>query len=183
MKRQEGFTLVEVIVVLIIISIMAAISTTSFVQWMPGMHLKSAAREVVGILQEARLEAVKRNTCVGVEFNPVGEGNIGGSYRMFVDDGGAAATCNRSYDAGEEVLKTIPVVDDLTLVSINMTAAETVICFNSRSLTCSSRSGNVQLKNNLNKGEASDKWFKATVTASGGLKLEQRHGKTAPWSY
>ena len=60
-KRQSGFTLIELVVVLVILSILASIAIPGFSRWLPGYRLKSAARDVFSSLQLAKLEAIKQN--------------------------------------------------------------------------------------------------------------------------
>lgn len=67
-KSKAGFTLVELMVVVAIIGIMAAIATPGFIAWLPNYRLKSAARDLYSALQNARMLAVKNNTTVQVVF-------------------------------------------------------------------------------------------------------------------
>jgi prepilin-type N-terminal cleavage/methylation domain-containing protein len=62
---RSGFTLIELIVGMAILGIVAGFAIPHFAVWIPGYHLKNAARDVYSSFQLARLEAVKRNTdCV-----------------------------------------------------------------------------------------------------------------------
>ena len=66
--RRSGFTLVELMVMLIILGMLA---TLSFVSWraiVPGTELNSAVRELAGTLSEARSDAIARNAEFQVEY-------------------------------------------------------------------------------------------------------------------
>jgi len=69
---MKGFTLIEVMVTLIIIAILAAISAPAFTAMAPNMQLKSAARDLFSLLQEAKMLAIKENKNVAVRFGTAG---------------------------------------------------------------------------------------------------------------
>ncbi|MFH2100248.1 MAG: GspH/FimT family pseudopilin [Pseudomonadota bacterium] len=61
-KDQRGFTLIEAMVVVVIMSIMAGIGIPAFMSYRPRIQLAGAARQVMTQLLLARMEAVK-NVC------------------------------------------------------------------------------------------------------------------------
>ena len=68
-KGKDGFSFVELMVVIALIGILSAISIPSFLRELPEKRLKAAARNVYADLQKARLLAVKKNKKVTVRFN------------------------------------------------------------------------------------------------------------------
>ncbi|MBW1781905.1 MAG: GspH/FimT family pseudopilin [Deltaproteobacteria bacterium] len=69
MKRETGFTLVEMMIVVGLFAIVAAIAIPNFMSLLPGMRLNGAARVVMGDLMAARMKAVKLNHRTKVFFD------------------------------------------------------------------------------------------------------------------
>lgn len=61
--------MIEVLVVVAIIGILAGISGTALMKWLPEANLKRAARTIVSMCQYARVEAIKRNERMNVICN------------------------------------------------------------------------------------------------------------------
>ena len=66
--RQSGFTLVELMITIAVLGIAAAIAVPNFLSQMPQWRLNGAARQVMGDLMAARMQAVKENTSVTVAY-------------------------------------------------------------------------------------------------------------------
>jgi prepilin-type N-terminal cleavage/methylation domain-containing protein len=81
MKNKYGFTLFELMVVIAIILIVAAIAFPSFIGWRDKAKLRDAVSQLRGDFEMARLNAIKENEFVAVLFNS-------DAYTVFVDDGG-----------------------------------------------------------------------------------------------
>ncbi len=67
-NRQKGFTLTEVIIVIAIVSILAAVGIPSLLAYFPKARLSGAARIVAGDLMATRMEAVKLNRTAYMEY-------------------------------------------------------------------------------------------------------------------
>jgi prepilin-type N-terminal cleavage/methylation domain-containing protein len=68
-----GFTMIELLIVLVIIGVTALIAAPSIAEWGPYYRLKGDASTIAGMLTSARFEAVKREEVVVVSFNVAGE--------------------------------------------------------------------------------------------------------------
>ncbi len=60
-RSQAGFTLIELLVVLLIMGALIALAPAAFQRVVPGLEMKASAREVAGLLREARGQAIRDN--------------------------------------------------------------------------------------------------------------------------
>ncbi|MEJ2157512.1 MAG: prepilin-type N-terminal cleavage/methylation domain-containing protein, partial [Desulfobacteraceae bacterium] len=63
-KRKFGFTIIELVVVIAILSIVASIAGWGVNAMMPVFRIRSASMEMKSDMQLARLEAIRHNTFV-----------------------------------------------------------------------------------------------------------------------
>lgn len=79
-KRESGFTLMEVMIVIAVIAIVAAIATPAFMKLLPGMRLNGSARDIFVTMNLARMQAVAKNSTGNIKFNS------GTTYTAWVDN-------------------------------------------------------------------------------------------------
>jgi len=84
-RMPGGFTLVELMTVIAILSVLAAVAYPLINASLPKYRLRAAARELVIDFKRAKVEAIKRHQNVLIEFKPP-SGTDGGSYELCVDD-------------------------------------------------------------------------------------------------
>jgi prepilin-type N-terminal cleavage/methylation domain-containing protein len=83
MRKNFGFTLVEVMIVIAIIGIIAGIAVPGYLSWLPNYRLRSAVLDLEGNIQWTRLQAIKRNQTWAVLFD-----NANDIYYVCSDPGG-----------------------------------------------------------------------------------------------
>lgn len=69
LRKNAGFSLTELMVIIGIIGIMATIAIPNIIGWLPKYRMGTAARDILGTLEFARLTAVKRNATTAVTLD------------------------------------------------------------------------------------------------------------------
>ena len=101
-KKNDGFTLVEVLTVVAIIGIVAAIATPMFLSFRPNIQLRAATRDLYGAAMQAKVEAAKNGINCTMTFNEQ-IGSVTYAYIIYED-----SDYDFQYDSpGERLIKTV----------------------------------------------------------------------------
>ena len=100
-KNNSGFTVIELMVVVVILSALAGIAIPTFSAWLPNYRLKGAARDVYSHIQAAKLEAIRQNTDISVTFQTAPDRyNIAGAVPISVNLGDYGSGVNYDTPTG-----------------------------------------------------------------------------------
>lgn len=86
MKRHRGFTLIEIVLVLTLMSVLSVLLIPSAAQMLSATRLHLAATELAGILRTARAFAIRHSAHVAVRFTGLETGAV--SYALYRDGDG-----------------------------------------------------------------------------------------------
>jgi type IV fimbrial biogenesis protein FimT len=139
--NNKGFTMAEVVVTLSILALMATIAIPSFISWLPRHRLQTSVRQIYDDLNLAKMEAVKRNTDVFVQFSRANE-----TYSVILDSNNSGAV-----DGGDITLKNNIVLENGVNINSTSLTSDTV-GFNNRGMTVGSAVGTVTLTNPTGNG-------------------------------
>jgi len=85
-SNSEGFTIIELMIVVLVLGVIAALALPSFKSILDGRKLKGAADELYAMLQFARSESIKQNQAIYFDIDVA-------NWCFGVDDAGADCDC------------------------------------------------------------------------------------------
>lgn len=88
LRRQAGFTLIELMIALAVSSILMLMAVPNYQRWVQNSKIRSVAESVLHGLQAARAEAIRLNA--RVEFRLAGLNSGGADWSIVVQDTGTA---------------------------------------------------------------------------------------------
>ncbi len=81
MRARRGFSLVELLVVVAIVGLSAAVAVPSYTELLVDRRVQDDAESIASLLREARARAMSRGSAVLVAFS--GGGSSGGAFRVY----------------------------------------------------------------------------------------------------
>ncbi|WP_298453543.1 GspH/FimT family pseudopilin [uncultured Marinobacter sp.] len=127
---QRGFTMIELLIVVVLLSITAAIALPNFSRMIDSNQRASAANDISGLLNFARAEAVRRSNGVTVYARNASDASRG--YAVCIQ--ASLAACKAGTANGEQLLRT---TNDLPgSVTLSQTTPSTAadLVFNGRGM-------------------------------------------------
>lgn len=141
MRKNTGFTLVELLIVVAIMGVIAAVTIPGYMAFIPNYRLRSAAEELQGDIQFAKIRAIKLGVVVSIRVNTATD-----TYTMFVDNGAGANTGNGTLDGDEGApIKTATMASGIDITGVTFT--NNAVQFNSRGLPFNWNDGEVSIRN------------------------------------
>ena len=190
LRSQKGFTLIEVLIVITLISIMAAIAGYYLGNQGKKAQLKSAARDLVSNMNLARTGAIRDTRPWAIQFNPGGN-----SYVILRDSGEPFAPTDPAdpvdWTDGDEIsFRTVTLPEnvsfgsnlapvDTNAVGDGVTYANDRIVFNPNGT--GSESGAVYFTVFNDPSIANNSFAVSSLAATGRVKFWSNHG--SGWSF
>jgi type II secretory pathway pseudopilin PulG len=93
--RMNGFSLLEVLIVVFVVMVVAAIAIPNVLLAVSNIRLRASAGDLAGLMQQTRIMSAKNNTVYSVRY-----GTRGGRQVAYIDLNG-----NGSFDTGEPLIE------------------------------------------------------------------------------
>lgn len=157
---SKGFTLIEVVIVIVIIGVLSAVVFPTILKNVPRYRLRAEARELMINFKKAKVEAVKHNRDAVILFTDA-IGSEGGSYQIFVNMDRDTSTPH-TFDAGDISLGGHQIGKNMKLVS-NFTNDQAG--FDSRGMPLQFSSVDVGTSDG-------DRTYRVNVSSAGNVRLQ-----------
>jgi prepilin-type N-terminal cleavage/methylation domain-containing protein len=183
-NTARGFTLVEIMMVMVILSVLAFFVAPEVMNWRPNMRLTDASQDLYANMQNAKVSAIEQNENVVVSFT------VPGSYEIFVDDGAGGGTARNNVKDGTEQTLTLDDNPDSPTFNTSVISLPADVIFDGgtdfnggvvtgftpRGLVISGNTGAVIMRRT-----DSSKWYRITLGAAGSLTTERKTSAAASW--
>jgi type IV fimbrial biogenesis protein FimT len=170
LRGDQGFTMVEVLVVMVILTILMGMAIPGFIRWLPNYRLRGAARDLYSNLQLAKAGAIKERAEWAVKFTP-------GTNSYQIISGGADRIYSTTGDNVPQKKVTLPDYgsgvcfgfgDSTKNVSggahtTTVTFASNEVVFNSRGTIAGTTGGYAYIQNNRNTAFVVGTWPSGAV--------------------
>jgi len=118
MRTSNGFTLLELLVVLAICGILSAMAVPHVVKWLDNTRLRTTVMDLFADLQHARMMAARTSRNVILIFNTDKQGMLDNTYIIFVDNGRQRSTI-WTHEPDETVLRSGSTLPGVHLVKVS----------------------------------------------------------------
>ena len=103
MRKNSGFSLIELLLVIGMIAIIVSIGLPSLLSYRSKAQLGKATRDVFGGLQKAKMEAIRNNRYCVFSFSPANVNGVAYDFHVFIDESDPR---NYEFDAGVDTFIT-----------------------------------------------------------------------------
>lgn len=162
MRNKSGFSMLEVLIVIVIMALMMGFGVPYILGWLPHYRARNAARDIHSNMQIARMAAIKEHRPCTVTFDSDG-------YKVYFDD---PSNHNNVYDAGsDQLLKAVNLAEEYKgdVIPDGMTLPDNSVTFLSNGLI-ESTLGSVSRTVAVATAERDRRWV-LSISPTGGVRI------------
>jgi type IV fimbrial biogenesis protein FimT len=158
---KSGFSLMELMVVISIIGVILSIAFPYISASLPDYRLRSAARDIVSLMMETKLKAVKENANTAISFDFVND-----TYTAWIDNGTGGGAGNFIYEPlqGESIFEQAALPNGIDLYQDASSNIANPFAYNNRGFPASNI-GSIFLQN------IKSNYRKIIVNLSGNIRV------------
>ena len=165
--NKKGFTLVEIVVTISILSILTAITIPTYISWLPKHRLQTSVRQIYDDLNLAKMEAVRTNTVAVAIFYP-----FNNTYSIFLDK---SDPVNYALDASDTSIRSGATLENGTNLYETTAPVGNTFGFNNRGLLTTG-AGQIHLKSQ------NGLYLGVDLNIAGGLNIIKSTDNGATWN-
>jgi prepilin-type N-terminal cleavage/methylation domain-containing protein len=172
--KKDGFSLVELLVAMVILSVMVTIAIPVFGRWLPDYRLRRASRDLYSNMQLAKMGAVRNNTNWAIVFD------VGGNrYFICSNDGGNNTWDGPAAMGGDDVSVGGAATDSTNDNAVNLGDYESGVAYGHGNATTNATVGGGPFPGNDVSYNNNVAIFNSRATGTGGyVYLENDKGTT-----
>lgn len=170
--KDDGLSLMELLVVITLLGILAAIAIPSFSHWMPDIRLRGSARDLKSDMELAKLMAIRQNAHVALTFNTAND-----LYTVFLDNGAGAGGVARDLiqNGTEATIKSVTMAADVDMYEASFAGGVPRFRFDARGLP-NGTGGHAYMRNTKNN------YIGVRVNMVGRVQIESSADGGATWN-
>ncbi|MDQ6982500.1 MAG: GspH/FimT family pseudopilin [Mariprofundus sp.] len=121
-RNQQGFSLLELLIVMVIVGVITAIAIPAFADWRERQAVRNITQTLLAHLKQARVLAVSENRSVRISFSPK-------FYVFDANTAGSCGTCRNKQVNLSQFSNNLSVTSDVTPISFSSrgTAGNTTV--------------------------------------------------------
>lgn len=149
MVNRDGFTLIELVIVVSIMAVVTALAAPNTYRWVSNRRFVSAVDELYVVFQKARIRAVRENADVVIRFDTANN-----QCEAFVDNGAGGGTAQDRVRNGAEVrVEMVDLPEGVNMYGHTFGAGQPWCGFDNRGVTINSNNlgGQLYLSNTGNR--------------------------------
>ena len=171
MGKNNGFTMLELMVAIAICAVLSAVAVPNMIGWISNRRIQSSANDLNAAFHLARTTAIRENADVVIALNLAGD-----ACEIFVDDGagGSGTPQNQIRDGSEAIVDRIALPAGVDMYERTFTGSW---CgYTSRGIPIDDNFGQIHMRN------SADRYMGIGLNMAGNPSIIESHDNGGTWN-